>query len=82
MSEAVGSWRERITLTSTVKDGFRVGEVTVEFTETASIGGAMPREERRARIRQAIEDGQQVAEQMNQQSALAKTTNVTAPESK
>lgn len=65
MTEAIGTWRERVTLTSTVKEGFRVGDVTVEFTETASVGGTQPREERKARLRALIEDGQKVAAQMN-----------------
>lgn len=77
MNTAIGTWRERITLTSTVKEGFRVGEVAVEFTETIP-GGAPPREERKARLKQLIEDGNEVAEQMNRQNELAKTTSVTA----
>lgn len=78
MSTAIGQWRERIQLTSTVKDGFRVGDATIEFTETATLGGQVDREERRKRLREMIEDGEIVAAQLNKQNALAKATIVTA----
>ena len=78
MPEAIGTWRERVTLTSTVKDGFRVGEVTVEFTESIPGSGAQPREERMARLKQLIIDGEEVAAAMNRQNELARTTSVTA----
>jgi hypothetical protein len=65
MHDAIGQWRERISLTSTVKEGFRVGDATVEFTETATLGGDPPREERRARLKALIEDGERVAAQLN-----------------
>lgn len=65
MSQAIGQWRERIQLTSTVKDGFRVGDATIEFTETATSGGQIDRAERRQRLREMIEDGEMVAAQLN-----------------
>ena len=73
MQQAIGQWRERISLTSTVKEGFRVGDATVEFTETASVGGEALREERRQRLIELIQDGEQVAAQLNhdKQQALA-----------
>lgn len=79
MQSAVGQWRGRVSLTSTVKEGFRVGEAALEFTETVSVDGERNREEFKRRLKELIEDGQDVATQMNRQNDLAKTTNVTAP---
>lgn len=75
---AQGTYRVRLALTSTVKDGYRVGDATVEFTELDTFDGDMPREEIRRRLKELIEDGQMVAAQLNRQNDLAKT-NVTAP---
>lgn len=78
MSKALGQWRERISLTHTIKDGWRVGDATIEFTESATIGGEIDREERRKRLRDMIEDGEMVAAELDRQKAIATTTNVTA----
>jgi len=78
VSQAIGQWRERFGLTHTIKDGFRVGDATIEFTETATLGGQIDRAERRQRLREMIEDGEIVAAQLNKQNALAKTNIVTA----
>lgn len=71
MRGALGQWRERIGLTHTIKDGWRVGDATIEFTETATIGGEIDREERRKRLREMIEDGEIVAAQLNSDRAKA-----------
>lgn len=78
MSQAIGQWRERFGLTHTIKDGFRVGDATIEFTETATLGGQIDRAERRQRLREMIEDGEIVAAEINKRNALAKATIVTA----
>lgn len=75
---AIGQWRGRFSLTHTIKDGWRVGDATIEFTETATLGGQVDREERRRRLREMIEDGEIVAAEMNKRNALAKATIVTA----
>jgi hypothetical protein len=79
MTLAVVTWRERLNLTSTIKDGYRVGDATVEFSDIAGLDGDAPREERRKRLRELIEDGEQVAAALNRQKAIASTTTVTAP---
>lgn len=66
--QAIGTYRYRINLTSTVKDGYRVGDATVEFHELATFDGSQPREEIRRRLKDLIEDGQAVAEQLNRQN--------------
>lgn len=58
-------WSERVLLDSTVKDGFRVKEATV--TVANAKGDDATREERRRRLAELIEDGQAVADQMNNQ---------------
>lgn len=58
-------WTERVNLDSTVKDGYRVKEATV--TVANAKGDDATREERRRRLAELIEDGQAVADQMNNQ---------------
>lgn len=67
MTTAIGTYRYRLNLTSTVKDGYRVGDATIEFSEIATFGGERDREEFRRRLNELIEDGQVVAEQMNRE---------------
>lgn len=57
-------WRERIQLTQTVKDGWRVGEVTVEVTYSEGEDQPSQRDKQRQLIN-AIESGQQVADRQN-----------------
>ncbi len=57
------TWRERVQLTQTVKDGWRVGEVTVEVTYHAD--DPISEHERQKRLHAAIHSGQQVADQRN-----------------
>lgn len=57
-------WRERIQLTQTVKDGWRVGEVTVEVTYQEGEDQPSQRDKQRQLIN-AIESGQQVADRQN-----------------
>lgn len=56
-------WRERVNLDSTIKDGYRVKDVTVEVTY--SEGERPTRAERRKRLMEAIADGQVAADRMN-----------------
>ena len=58
-------WTERVNLDSTVKDGYRVKEATV--TVANAKGDDATREERRRRLAELIEDGQAVADAMNNQ---------------
>lgn len=62
---AQGTFRYRIALTSTVKDGYRVGDATVEFNELDTFNGDVPREEIRNRLKQLIKDGETVAAELN-----------------
>lgn len=56
-------WTERINLDSTVKDGFRVKEVTI--TVQYEEGERPSDEERQARLRAAIDAGQAIANEKN-----------------
>lgn len=56
-------WRERVQLTQTIKDGWRVGEVTVEVTFNAD--DPISENERQKRLNAAIQSGQNVADQRN-----------------
>jgi hypothetical protein len=56
-------WTERVNLDSTIKDGYRVKEVTV--TVQYPEGERPTREERRKRLMEAIADGQISADRMN-----------------
>lgn len=56
-------WRERTQLTHTIKDGWRVGDVTVEVTYSAD--DPISEHQRQQRLHAAIESGQQVAERHN-----------------
>ena len=76
MSEPIGTWRYRLSLSTTVKEGYRVGDVTVEFTESEP--GTGTKEEREAlshefqiRLLERIKDGARVAAQMNSDKAQA-----------
>lgn len=56
-------WRERIQLTQTVKDGWRVGEVTVEVTYQ---DGDTPKDaDRVMRLADAVSRGQEVVADLN-----------------
>lgn len=68
---AVGTYRYRVNITRTAKDGFRVGDATIEFVETGTIGGERNRQEFREQLRNLIEDGEIVAIQMNHDRAQA-----------
>ena len=57
-------WRERVQLTQTVKDGWRVGEVTVECTYSEGESQPSERDKQRHLIN-AIDSGQQVADRQN-----------------
>lgn len=57
-------WRERVQLTQTVKDGWRVSEVTVECTYSDDENQPGQRDKQRQLIN-AIESGQQVADRQN-----------------
>lgn len=62
-AESTPIWTERINVDSTVKDGYRVKEVTltVQYEE-----GARPTEtDKKNRLASLIERGQEVADQMN-----------------
>lgn len=71
MTTAIGTYRYRLNLDTTVRDGYRVGDATIEFSEIATFGGERDREEFRRRLNELIEDGQVVAEQMNHDRAQA-----------
>jgi len=60
---ALPTWTERVALDQTVKDGYRVKEVTI--TVQYSEGERPTREERRRRVMDAIADGQMSADAMN-----------------
>lgn len=66
-STPFGTWRYRLNMTSTVKDGYRVGDATVEFTESAPSTTDYDdmSKEFKERLIQIIEDGEQVAAQLN-----------------
>lgn len=56
-------WRERINLVQTIKEGWRVGEVTIEVTYSDH---QRPTEiDKRNRMITAIERGQEVADRQN-----------------
>lgn len=74
----VGTFRYRVQLTSTIKEGWRVGDATVEFTESVPGSTDAPGKEIARRLKQIIEEGEAEAAQMNQQKHLATTTIVTA----
>lgn len=58
-------WTERVNLDATVKEGFRVKEVTV--TVQYQEGDRPTEEERQARISAAIDAGQAIADSKNHQ---------------
>lgn len=65
MPEAVGVFRYRINLTTTVKDGYRVGDATVEFTEAVPGSTKYPEGEIYRRLRELIADGECAANDAN-----------------
>lgn len=64
MSEAIGTFRYRVNLTTTVKEGYRVADATIEFTGSMP-GGEAPINEMRKRLRQLIQMGEAEAELAN-----------------
>ena len=66
-----GKWNYRIALGSTVKEGYRVGDASVTFTELEGFSGEPPREEIQKRLYQLVKDGEKVAEQLNADKAAA-----------
>jgi hypothetical protein len=66
-SDTTPVWTDRVNLDSTIKDGYRVKEVTVSVQY--SEGERPTREERRKRLMEAIADGQIAADRMNHERA-------------
>lgn len=65
MPEVEGKWSYRVALTSTVKEGYRVGDASVTFTELEGLSGATPGQEIKERLYQLVKDGEMVAERLN-----------------
>lgn len=63
VSSTPTTWTERTLLTSTVKDGFRVGEATLSCTYEE--GNAPSDQEIRDRLSRVLQNGQEVATQKN-----------------
>jgi chorismate mutase len=63
LTDTTPVWTERINLDSTIKDGYRVKEVTITVQYSEEERPA--REERRKRLMEAIADGQIAADRMN-----------------
>lgn len=71
MDEPVGKWSQRLAISSTVKEGYRVGDASVSFTDFEGNTSPLPRKEIRNRLYQLVKDGEKVAERLNEEKATA-----------
>lgn len=63
--ESHGKWSSHISLTSTVKEGYRVGGASVTYTDLDGLSGDMPRHEIRKRLYELVKDGERIADKLN-----------------
>lgn len=71
MPEVEGKWTYRIAMSSTIKEGYRVGDASVSFAEIEGLSGEPPRQEIKKRLYQLVKDGEKVAERLNNEKATA-----------
>lgn len=71
MDEPVGKWSQRLAISSTVKEGYRVGDASVSFTDFEGNTSPLPRKEIKNRLYQLVKDGEKVAERLNEEKAAA-----------
>lgn len=71
MDESVGKWSYRLAISSTMKEGYRVGDASVSFTDFEGNSSPLPRKEIKNRLYQLVKDGEMVAERLNNEKATA-----------
>lgn len=65
MPEVEGKWTYRVSMTSTIKEGYRVGDASVSYADIEGLPGDMPSTEIKKRLYALVKDGEAVAEQLN-----------------